>query len=425
MFVVLKGKDHIPNSMDQLFDDDDLGLLADVKIKSSKTNNQQETKGLDEVLSFIDAHGEVPKKSDKRSEMSLYLRYQHWIEQNNSKAIESCSEHLISYQNSHKPKDNFESFDDLLNDDDLGLLDGVTPDKDLFKESKSRNELSVDKDSFNRFDDTMARAIPCQNFAQFKPLLELAKDGLKNGDLIYQKSSISSINDMNIGGILQINGQLAIISDVHAYQDKREKDTRFRVTLIYVNGTQSSPLNTSIRRLFDKDINYVISDATIKGQEILLAIENELREIKASHIDNKNVDGYIYILQSKSTNPVLTQFVQNSSLVKVGFCTTSVEKRIANAEHEPTYLEGKVELIKSYSCTGIDPHKLEHIVHAFLSEHRLNVTLIGTDKKKYHPREWFTVTPQVAAEVVERIIDRSITSYRLDSISGRLVKISS
>jgi len=47
------------------------------------------------------------------------------------------------------------------------------------------------------------------------------------------------------------------------------------------------------------------------------------------------VTGYIYVLSSLSDNPAVKA---EKNLYKIGFTTNSVEQRIANAEHEPTYL---------------------------------------------------------------------------------------
>ena len=84
-----------------------------------------------------------------------------------------------------------------------------------------------------------------------------------------------------------------------------------------------------------------------------------------------------------------------------------------------------MRVVREYPCTDFDPYKFERLVHALLWEHRFNVTL--TDKatgKQYKPQEWFTVSPQTACEIAEHILDGTIMQYRVDSIQGKLVKIS-
>lgn len=58
--------------------------------------------------------------------------------------------------------------------------------------------------------------------------------------------------------------------------------------------------------------------------------------------------GYVYILSSRSTNPTIRNFAEQSKLVKISYCTTDVKTRIANAENEPTYLCAPVNVIRTY-----------------------------------------------------------------------------
>ncbi|MFX4685882.1 GIY-YIG nuclease family protein, partial [Acinetobacter baumannii] len=51
--------------------------------------------------------------------------------------------------------------------------------------------------------------------------------------------------------------------------------------------------------------------------------------------ENDTSTGYIYIFKSHSKEPKIQSL---EHLYKIGFSTTTVEKRIANAKKEPTYL---------------------------------------------------------------------------------------
>lgn len=50
------------------------------------------------------------------------------------------------------------------------------------------------------------------------------------------------------------------------------------------------------------------------------------------------------------------------------------------------------------------------------------MTLIDSKGKAYHPDEWFTVDCQTAVEVCQRIIDGTLTRYRMDNTTGKMVK---
>ena len=70
----------------------------------------------------------------------------------------------------------------------------------------------------------------------------------------------------------------------------------------------------------------------------------------------------------------------------------------------------------------MDPYRFESLIHGFLAVQRLNVELIGTDGKRYRPREWFAVSLEVAKEVIVRIMDKTIVQYRMDNTTGQIVK---
>ena len=142
--------------------------------------------------------------------------------------------------------------------------------------------------------------------------------------------------------------------------------------------------------------------------------------------DGNQPTGYLYVLRSKSNNQALQQFMQTSDLLKIGFCSTTVAERIANAKNSPTYLCSEVEVCQTYKCTGeINPHKVERLVHALLNEHRLNITLKDHKGQSYRPQEWFTVPLQTVEQIIAHILDGTIQNYRVDPIRGKLVKIKS
>ncbi|MFH4338870.1 GIY-YIG nuclease family protein, partial [Acinetobacter baumannii] len=66
--------------------------------------------------------------------------------------------------------------------------------------------------------------------------------------------------------------------------------------------------------------------------------------------ENDTSTGYIYILKSQSKEPKIQSL---EHLYKIGFSTTTVEKRIANAKKEPTYLMADVEVIAEYQAFNI------------------------------------------------------------------------
>lgn len=60
-------------------------------------------------------------------------------------------------------------------------------------------------------------------------------------------------------------------------------------------------------------------------------------------------------------------------LYKIGFTTTTMEKLIANAKKEPTYLMADVEVVAEYQVFNINPQKFEYYLHTFFGESCLDL----------------------------------------------------
>ena len=100
-----------------------------------------------------------------------------------------------------------------------------------------------------------------------------------------------------------------------------------------------------------------------------------------------------------------------------------VESRIANAEHDATYLLSKIDVVATYKLAGINRTRMENLFHKLFASARLNITIDDRFGNPVIPREWFLVPLFVVDEVVERIKDWSITKYVYDPQAGRLAKV--
>jgi len=88
---------------------------------------------------------------------------------------------------------------------------------------------------------------------------------------------------------------------------------------------------------------------------------------------------------------------------KIGVTITSVEKRIASAEDDPTYLCAPVEIVATYDLYGIDPVKLENLIHQFFGAVQLDLEVKDRFGKVVKPREWFLVPLNVIDEFVQHL----------------------
>jgi hypothetical protein len=131
-----------------------------------------------------------------------------------------------------------------------------------------------------------------------------------------------------------------------------------------------------------------------------------------------NETGYIYILKTKSSD----EKIQNiANLYKIGYCTESVEERIANAEQEPTYLMAPVEIVDTFRCFNINPQKLESLLHNFFGNSCLNIDIFDNNGIRHTPREWFIAPYQTIYQAIYFILNGEIINYKYDSEKQEIV----
>ena len=117
--------------------------------------------------------------------------------------------------------------------------------------------------------------------------------------------------------------------------------------------------------------------------------------------DSYKANGTIYVLRSNSEAESIQQ--NRSMIHKIGVTITSVEKRIASAEDDPTYLCAPVEIVATYDLYGIDPVKLENLIHQFFGAVQLDLEVKDRFGKVVKPREWFLVPLNVIDEFVQHL----------------------
>jgi hypothetical protein len=210
------------------------------------------------------------------------------------------------------------------------------------------------------------------------------------------------------GEFFIVGGQIAYVAEVGkefvSQYDRR--DSRLRV--IYDNGTESDVLLRSLQRALHRD------DA---GRRITDPIAGPLFAGQVE--DGDQASGTIYVLRSKSDNPVVA--AHREVLHKIGVTGGKVETRIANARLDPTFLMADVELIASYKLSNISRIKLENLIHRIFDVARLDIEIKDRFGNPIIPREWFLVPVFVIDEAIERIKDGTITEYRYDPKRAALI----
>lgn len=162
--------------------------------------------------------------------------------------------------------------------------------------------------------------------------------------------------------------------------------------IIYENGTESMPLRNGLAAsLYGSS-----KESNVKGMMVTDRLDSEV-EIKNDDI----VTGYIYVLKSLSNN---SQISSIKNLYKIGFTTGSIEKRIANAENESTYLYAPVKEVMQFKVINLKAESLETAIHHALAQYQLDVDILGPNGRKIKPKEWFVVDLDTISEIVNEIV---------------------
>jgi len=254
--------------------------------------------------------------------------------------------------------------------------------------------------------EEIANRTSCEDFDQFKPLFVQVKKDIDTG--LRETRPFQTMAEIQKGEFFIVGGQIAYVAEVGdefiSQYDRR--DSRLRV--IYDNGTESDVLLRSLQRALHRDE---------AGRRITDPVAGPLFAGEAE--DGDLASGTIYVLRSKSDNPVVV--ANRDVLHKIGVTGGKVETRITNAKLDPTFLMADVEIVATYKLSNINRTKLENLIHRIFDPARLDIEIKDRFGNPITPREWFLVPVFVVDEAVERIKDGTITEYIYDPKTARLV----
>lgn len=362
----------------------------------------------EEINQFIDAHGHKPKQSRDINERRLFSRLKGLRESPEKAAVLFDLDKHDLLEGIEVPEPlMIESIDDIFESDPLGLLGDAEADifdlKNLPKKSRALT-------------DFMAKRKPCKDFENYKDQLITVQQEIKDNKrkLIYFTDKGEALVEGNyyiLGGILLYLEKTDLPSEERTVKGKRyRKDGRTRC--IFENGTESNMLYRSLAKVLYQGGKIV----TQTEDQINREFEKNLGGIK----EEDELAGYIYVLTSLSKNAEI-QCLQN--LYKVGFSTSTVKKRIANAENEPTYLMSAVKLVAEYEAYNMNTQKFENLLHRFLANVCLDLKVADSKGRMHQPREWFLAPLDVINRAIELIVAGQIQHYRYDDLLKEIVAV--
>ena len=358
--------------------------------------------GFEDIQRFAEAHGRAPQHGEGRD---IFERL-YAVRLDRLRALEECRSLLAPLDRqgllaggatvAAAPA---EAMDD---DELLAELEGAAGSSDITELRHVRT--SADKHAA----EEIANRQRCEDFDRFKPLFQQVQQDIANG--IRQTRPFELKAEIRPGTWFIVGGQKAYVAEMGEVFSNAQGRTDARLRVIFDNGTESNLLMRSLQRALHKDeAGRRITDP-VAGP--LFATENE---------EGDQASGTIYVLRSKSDNPVVA--ANRDLLHKIGVTGGDVSKRIVNAKLDPTFLLADVEIVATYELYNINRTRLENLIHRIFDPARLDVEIKDRFGNPVIPREWFLVPLFVVDEAVERIRDGTITSYKYDPKAAALVRV--
>lgn len=369
---------------DPIFDE----LTAEIPKKQVK-NIDPEFEKFQEIIEWIKNHeGKEPEKSRDMTERKLFSRLKGYRDkpEMTKKLAEIDELHLLDSKNIvlENSIKNPKSLDDILKDDTL--FEGKGKVDSLLDLSRYKRTISAaDKYSVRKH---------VRHFEQYEPLFKLVQKEIANGTR--KITAVDTENNIKPGKFYIDNGILLYVLSVGAYYEDKHGYRNAKLHLIYENGTENKEilLRSFASNLFDvtrhgRMVTDVMSD--VMG-------ETTIEERVAEYLTT----GYIYVVRSLSSNPEISKY---ENLYKIGFASESVEKRIANAENEATYLYAPVKIVATWKVQNFSGRKLETVIHHRFEDTQIQISVPTANGKIEHPKEWYIVSlDEIEANINDIIV---------------------
>ena len=376
-------------NLDDIFADDFFKENIVLEKKEHKISSDKDIEDFQEINNFFSKNNRIPKVAKVLGkERSLGKRFEGIVaDKEKIKKLLPFDEYglLKEYETLEEKemqvaedKVEYNSIDDILSDFD-----------DIFKKSEADLESQLrDVSMYQNYKNTkvlnekksFSEALSKEEFKEydlmFKKIHEEINQGLRkikslNSD---NKREIDILGNIEEGDIFIIKGLMLFIEkkgEVTLMEGRKKKNAK--LTVIFENGT--------INR------NWLLNSLSAEiSRSDAFKVEKRLDENTQISL-NDLTTGYIYILKSLSEEPEIKAI---PNLYKIGFTSDSVEKRIANAKNEETYLLANVKIVATYEVRNFSAQRLEKALHHIFADKQLDITFLIAGKK-INPREWFSV----------------------------------
>jgi hypothetical protein len=380
---------------------EELGVVVETEKDASRTPREERIiAGFEEIQRFVEQHDRAPQHGEDRDifERLYAVRLDRLCELDDCRVLLETLDHqgLLAGE---KPV--AVSAVDEIDDDELLAQLGVEAAAPADITELRHVRPAADK----RAAEEIANRQKCEDFEQFKPLFEQVQKEIRAG--LRQTKEFERKSEIAPGRFYILGGQKAYVAAMEEPFTNEHGYTDARLRVIFDNGTESNLLMRSLQRALQKDP---------AGRRIIDLSAGPL--FTDQNEDGDEASGTIYVLRSKSDHPTVA--THRDILHKIGVTGGSIERRIANARLDPTFLMADVEIVATYELYNINRTKLENLIHRIFGRARVDIEINDRFGNPVVPREWFLVPLFAVDEAVQHIKDGSITDYVYDPKTANL-----
>lgn len=388
-----------------------LGVEAEPERRGGRSaRDERVVAGFEEIQRFVEEHGRAPQHGEDRD---IFERL-YAVRLDRLRALEDCRallapldhQGLLAGAGAAAPPapraDGAPEGDD--NDDDEALLAALGADGGAADITELRH---VRSSAERRAAEEVANRERCADFAAFRPLFAQVQTEIDAG--IRQTRRFERKSEIAPGRFYVLGGQKAYVASMEEPFTNEHGNIDARLRVVFDNGTESNMLMRSLQKALQQDP---------AGRRVVDPTSGPLFADGGEEGGGDEATGTIYVVRSKSDDPWIAE--RRELIHKIGVTGGSVERRIANARLDATFLLAEVELVASYRLHNINRTKLENLLHRVFAPARLDVELKDRFGNPVAPREWFLVPLFAVDEAVERIKDGTITGYTYDPRLARL-----
>jgi hypothetical protein len=376
-------------------------FAAPVKAVSRSPREERIIAGFEDIQRFVDTHGRPPRHGE---EGDIFERL-YAVRLDRLRALPEARELLtpLDRQGLLDASAAGAATEEISLDDLSAELGEIVPENDV------RVLRHVRPYEERQAAEEVASRTKCEDFEQFAPIFARIESDLAAG--IREGRRFRSGSVYEVGDAFILGGQIAYIAEKGPEFPGGNGQVDARLRVIYSNETESNLLLRSLQRALQKDENgRRIVDVTVPN---LFSGEWEEDDVSS---------GTIYVLRSHSQHPFIAE--HRELIHKIGVTGGSIETRISQASKDATYLLADVEVVATYKLASVNRTKLEALLHRIFAPAQLDLTIHDRFGNPVQPREWFLVPLHVIDDVVQRILDGTVTNVTYDPVSARLVESS-